>query len=111
MRTVLQLTSDTMGRGSDDLGAALMANALRKVWASSEKPAAIVFYNSGVKLLADTSPAIDAVEGLGAAGVDLVACGTCVTHFGISDRLTAGRVSDMQEIVGLLLGADRTVSL
>lgn len=100
-----------MGRGSDDLGASLMANALRKIWASPARPDTIVFYNAGVRLLTRTSPAADATVGLASAGVDLVACGTCVSHFGLQDQLEAGRVSDMQEIVSLLLSADRTVSL
>ncbi len=111
MHTVYLITSDTLGRGSDELGATLMANFLRKLWAAPSKPQVIIFYNAGVRLLARGAAALDAVDGLAGAGVDLVACGTCVAHFGIGDRLHAGRVSDMQEIVGLLGGAARVVTV
>jgi sulfur relay (sulfurtransferase) complex TusBCD TusD component (DsrE family) len=54
---------------------------------------------------------LDALAGLAQAGVDLVACGTCVTHFGLGDVLRAGRVSDMQEIVQTMLAADKVVTV
>ena len=108
---VFVIAADTMGRGSDELGAALMANFLRKLWAQPDKPTAIVFHNSGVRLLADGSPALEAVAGLAAAGVDLVACGTCVKHFDLSEHLRVGRVSDMQDIVAILTAAAKVVTL
>ena len=111
MQTVFIVSADTFGRGSDQLGTTLMANFLRKLWAAPEKPAAILFYNSGVKLLATDAPALDALDGLVKAGVDLVACGTCVSFFGLRDTLRAGRVSDMQEIVQMMMAADKVVTV
>jgi selenium metabolism protein YedF len=111
VRTVYLVTSDTLGRGSEELGAVLMVSFLRKLWAAPVKPEAIVFYNAGVKLLAEGAPALDAIDGLARAGVDLAACGTCIKHFGLGERLHAGRVSDMQEIVGLLGAAEKVVTV
>jgi selenium metabolism protein YedF len=111
MQTVIVMSADTLGRGSDELGSTLMANFLRKLWAASEKPAAILFYNSGVRLLAEDARALDALAGLAHAGVDLVACGTCVSFFGLVDALRAGRVGDMQEIVQIMLAADKVVTV
>lgn len=111
MKTVVVVAGETMGRGSDELGRTLMANCLRKMWASPRKPDAVVFYNGGVKVLAAGSPALDAVTGLASAGVDLVACGTCVTYFELGPSLVAGRVSDMQEIVALMQGAESIITL
>jgi len=51
---------------------------LRKLFALGTKPDAIILYNSGVKLLADGSSVLDAMEALFKAGVDIIACGTCV---------------------------------
>ena len=111
MRTVFVVSADTFGRGSDELGATLMANFLRKLWAAPGKPTAILFYNSGVKLLATHAPALEALDGLLNAGVDLVACGTCVSFFGLRDSLRVGRVSDMQEIVQMMVAADKVVTV
>ncbi len=109
--TVVVVASSSLGRGDEGLGSKLMANFLRKLWASPRKPGTIVFYNSGVNLLVDGAEGIEAVSGLSDAGVDIVACGTCVNFYGIADRLAAGRVSDMQEIVSLLLQASKTISV
>jgi intracellular sulfur oxidation DsrE/DsrF family protein len=88
-----------------------MGSFLRTLLAAPEKPEALVFYNSGVLLLAAGSPALDALEGLARAGVDLVACGTCVGFFELAGKLAAGRESNMQEIVSLLLSAERTLTI
>jgi selenium metabolism protein YedF len=111
MHTVIVISADTLGRGNDELGAALMASFLRKLWIEPNKPATVLFYNSGVRLLAADAPALDALDGLQRAGVDLVACGSCVSFFALRDSLAAGRVSDMQEIVQTIMAADKVVTL
>lgn len=105
MRVVI-LNSEFMGHGDNTLGEKLMGSFLRKVWSFEKKPGAIIFYNSAVKLLAEGSDVLDALNGLFESGVDLLACGTCVTHFGLNDKVAVGRVSDMQEIATLLTTAD-----
>ncbi len=111
MKTVIVISSEIMGRGDEELGAQLMGNYLRKLWISPVKPDAIVFYNSGVKLLRTGSRVLDALDGLSSAGVDLIACGTCVGHFQLESCLGIGRISDMQEIVSWQMSADRVVTV
>jgi hypothetical protein len=111
MTTTIIINGETLGRGSDELGRMLMGNFLRKLWALPNKPDAIAFFNSGVKLLVAGSPVVDALDGLARAGVDLMACATCVKSFGLEDCLGAGRVSDMQEIVGRLMGSEKVITV
>jgi selenium metabolism protein YedF len=111
MTTAIIINGETLGRGSDDLGQTLMGNFLRKLWASPAKPQVVAFYNSGVKLLMVGSPVLDALDGLAHAGVELIACGTCVKYFGLEDRLGTGRISDMQEIVGKLMASDKVITV
>ncbi len=103
MKKIVIVNRDTMGSGSGELGEILIGSFLRKVWAAAEKPDAIIFYNSAVKLLVKESPVLDALHGLDHAGVDLVACGTCIGYFNIQDRMAAGRESNMEEIANLIL--------
>jgi selenium metabolism protein YedF len=105
------ISSETMGRGSDDLGATLMGSFLRKLAGESEKPATIVFYNSGVKLVAEGSRVLDALDLLARAGVDLVSCQTCVEHFRLESSIRVGRVGNMQAIVGILLRSECVVTV
>jgi selenium metabolism protein YedF len=108
---LLVINNETMGSGSDELGAKLMGSFLRKLCAAPTKPAAILFYNSGVKLLADGSSVLDALQLLAGDGVDLVACGTCCGFYGVTERLAVGRVSDMAEIVGRVLETASVVTV
>ncbi len=111
MNKVVVLNSDTMGKGSDELGNQLIGGFLRKLWNQQTKPRTVVFYNSGVNLLVEDFSALDALEGLFKAGVDLVACGTCCDYFDITAKIRVGRISDMQEITSLLMNADRVITI
>jgi selenium metabolism protein YedF len=111
MKKVVVINGEFMGRGDDVLGSQLLGNFLRKLWVAPEKPAAILFYNSGVKLLGQGSLVLDALDGLARAGVDLIACGTCVGHFNLESKLAVGRVSDMQEIVAWKMSADQVITI
>jgi selenium metabolism protein YedF len=111
MPKTIVINSDTMGRGDNELGTKLIGSFLRTLAAAETAPAAVVFYNAGVRLAAADSPVLDALEALEQAGVDLLACGTCLAHYGLQDRLAAGRESNMQEIVTLLTGPNETVTI
>lgn len=111
MNRVVVINSNTMGMGDDTLGEKLMGNLLRKIWAQSEKPDAIVFYNSGVLLLADGSPVLDALSGISEAGTELIACGTCCTHYNLINKLDVARISDMTEIAALLTTSSSVVTV
>lgn len=104
------INADVMGQGDNRLGAQLTGSFLRTLCSAETKPSAIVFYNAGVKLLADGSPVLDALDLLARAGVDLVACGTCISFYTIAE-LKAGRVSTMKEIVGLMGKARSAVTI
>ncbi|MBI4977752.1 MAG: DsrE family protein [Spirochaetes bacterium] len=110
MEQLVIINAETLGRGDDSLGAQLMGSYLRTLYASEQKPDAIVFYNAGVKLLAAGSPVLDAIDMLARAGVDLVACGTCVSFYKVND-LHAGRVSTMKEIVGMMASARTAITV
>ena len=103
--------SDTLGRGNDELGKKLMAPFLRKLLIAEKKPARIIFYNSGVKLLAHGSPVLFELEELAASGVELIGCGTCLGFFKLDDKIAIGRRSNMQEIVGYLTESDSVMTV
>ncbi|MGA8891396.1 MAG: sulfurtransferase-like selenium metabolism protein YedF [Anaeromyxobacteraceae bacterium] len=103
--TVVAIHGETMGRGDDALGARLMGSFLRTLSTVDPKPDAIVFYNAAVRLLAHSSAHLEALRALDAAGVDLLACVTCLEFYSLTDELAVGAVSNMREIVQRTLGA------
>ncbi len=106
---VLQITAGTMGSGDDELGALLLRSFLKTQAELEPRPNAIIFYNDGVKLCCDGSYLLDDLRGLEEAGVEIIACGTCLNFFELTDQLLVGRVTDMLEIAGLLADAGSVV--
>lgn len=109
--TVVAVHAETMGRGDDALGAKLMGSFLRTLATVEPKPDAIVFYNAAVKLLAPGSPHLEALQALHAAGVDLLACVTCLEFYALTERLAVGAVSNMREICQRELGASKVITV
>lgn len=110
-KTVIIINSDTLGRGDEEVGYTLLGTFLRKVLGSIDKPDAILFYNSGVRLVIRGSYFIDVLEGLENAGVELLACGTCVFKACNERSLIAGRITNMEEITDILLNAQKVITL
>ncbi len=106
---VVQVTSDRMGTGDDALGQLLLRSFLKTQLQLEERPDTIVFYNAGVKLCCEGSNLLEDLRALEAAGVEIVACGTCLNYFGLAPKLAVGRGTDMLEIATLLAGAARVV--
>ncbi|HET9596919.1 MAG TPA: sulfurtransferase-like selenium metabolism protein YedF [Anaeromyxobacteraceae bacterium] len=109
--TVVIVHGEAMGRGDDGLGAKLMASYLRTLAGLDPKPDAIVFYNAAVKLLAPGSASLEALRALDEAGVDLLACVTCLEFYELTGKLAVGQVSNMREIAQRTMAAGKVVTV
>jgi selenium metabolism protein YedF len=107
--TIIQVTASVMGRGDDDLGALLLRSFLKTQMQLETKPSAILLYNDGVKLCCEGSLLIEDLRALEGAGVEIIACGTCLNFFALADQLEVGRVTDMLEIASILAQAGRLI--
>jgi selenium metabolism protein YedF len=108
---VVFMPSDSLGRGPAELGERLAAAYLHALLDVTPRPATIIFMNTGVKLAAEGSKALDDLRTLAEQGVDILACGTCLSYFDLTQKLSVGRVSNMYDIATALHGAGRLVSL
>ncbi len=108
---VVQVSSDVMGRGDDELGALLLRSFLKTLLELEPRlgPDTVVFYNAGVRLCCEGSPVLEDLRRLEAKGVEILACGTCLNYYGLAASLAVGRVTDMLEIATRLAGAARVV--
>jgi selenium metabolism protein YedF len=111
MSVVIVINSDIMGGPDRELGLTLIKAFFMKVWARAEKPNAICFYNSGVNLLVKGSFVLSALDALETQGVDLVACGTCLKYYEIDGELAVGRQSNMEEILDLMMNAQKVITI
>jgi selenium metabolism protein YedF len=108
---VFFLDSDSLGRGSEELGGVLMRSFLHTLAEAELKPGKVILVNSGVKLACEGSAVLDDLRAIDSQGVEILACGTCLSYFAIKDRLRVGRVSNMYEILETLAQAGRTVKV
>jgi peroxiredoxin family protein len=53
---------------------------------------------------------LDALTGLSQAGVDLIACTTCMNYYDIKQDAIIGRVGDMNEVISLLLTSEKVIT-
>jgi len=104
------IASDSMGRGSDELGWALLQTYIQTIRDVEPLPEKIIFYNSGVRLVAAASGALEALKQLRALGVEILACGTCLDFFKLKSAIQVGQISNMHEIMSAMAGADKIVS-
>jgi selenium metabolism protein YedF len=110
VRNVVYIGNNGMGRGDDDLGAKLMRGFLRTVMDSTPLPWRMLFVNSGVKLTTIDQEALEAIALLEEKGVEVLSCGTCLEHFNLKEKLGAGKVTNMFEIIESLNSATKVIS-
>ena len=108
---VLFVPSDCFGRGPAELGERLMGALFHSLLEVTPKPKMIIFMNSGVKLVVEGSRALDDIKALAAQGIDILACGTCLSYFELTEKLAVGRISNMYDIATALLEAGKIVEL
>lgn len=107
--TVFVISSDTMGKGSDELGAVIMKAFIHTAVELEAGPDVMIFYNAGVKLTAEGSDFINDLKELEKKDVKMLVCGTCVNYFNLTGKVAAGVVSNMYDIAGTLSRAGRIV--
>ena len=108
---VFFIDSDSMGRGSEELGGILMRAFLHTLGEGDLKPQKMILVNSGVRLACEGSPALEDLQTAASQGVEILACGTCLNYFELKEKLCAGRVSNMYEILNTLSQAGKTVKI
>ena len=107
---VYVISSASMGRGSADLGWALLQTYVQTIHKISPLPEKILLYNEGVRLVAEESGALKALEQLQEQGVEILACGTCLNFYELTASLRVGRITDMYEIMNTVNNAAKVVS-
>lgn len=110
-RRVLVISQDVMGKGDDILGKILLKSFFHTLAETAPVPDTIVFFNSGVKLVAEGSEVLDDIQSIEKKGTTILSCGTCLDYFKIKDTLCAGSISNMYEIKEILIGGSSVTTI
>ena len=107
--TVVVLSSNQMGNGSEELGQILMKGFIFALTELDELPSTVLLYNSGVKLSTEGSNSIEDLKTLQAQGVEILSCGTCLNYYDLTEKLQVGDVTNMYFILEKMAQADKII--
>ena len=105
------ITSDKIGNQDQDLGSRLMNTFFLKLIQAKGMPTHILLMERGVQLLTPDSPSLDPMKVLEARGVEILACQTCLEYYGIKEKIAAGKVSNMPDIIEVMQQAGKVIHL
>jgi hypothetical protein len=108
---VLQLSKTTMGTAPEELGTLLLKNYLSVLFSEAYYPSFIVMYAEGVKLACEDSPLLHELQQLQEKGSVLLLCKTCLTYFSLLDKIKAGVVATMTDIVTVQRKAEKLLTV
>lgn len=100
---VLLLSSEGVGYGEDTLGYQILATLLERLGKRPEKPAAVILWNTAVKLVAEGSPLVPRFKRLEEEGVNILLGKLCVGECELTGKIAVGREVSMDDLLDLLL--------
>lgn len=110
-RTVYFIAKDTLGHGSEELGAALVKAFFYAMLEAEPLPKTLLFVNSGVRLTVEDSPVLEHIKALAGRGVQVLSCGTCLDYYQLKERLAVGAVTNMYAILSEMSAAEKVITL
>ena len=109
--TIILVTSNGIGKADENLQQLLAEKYFELLLQNGSLPTAICFYTDGVKLICEGSPVIEQLRSLESQGVRLVICSTCLNYFNLSEKVQAGIVGGMGDILDAQIKADKVITL
>jgi selenium metabolism protein YedF len=108
-KTVVVLSSDRMGEGDGKLGAILMKGFIYALTGLKSLPSTVILYNGGARLSVFGSDSLEDLKLLESQGVEILTCGTCLNHYGLTGALGVGSITNMYVIAEKLAEADKVI--
>ncbi|HIV62794.1 MAG TPA: sulfurtransferase-like selenium metabolism protein YedF [Candidatus Butyricicoccus avistercoris] len=108
-KTVVVLSSNCMGVGDDTLGAALMKGFVYALTQLDTAPDTVLLYNGGAKLSVEGAETVQDLKILEENGTEILTCGTCLNHYGLTDKLAVGEVTNMYTIAEKMSEAGKVI--
>jgi selenium metabolism protein YedF len=108
---VIFITGEDFGTGDEKPCKVLMKAFLDTLCDYEPKPAKIILINSGVKLAAEGSDVLKALQLLEEQGVEIFSCGACVDYYQLNNVLRAGKINNMYDAIQSLMSAEKVITI
>jgi len=109
--TVILETNNGLGNADEKLQQLLFTKYLELLSHNEDLPAALCFYTEGVKLVCEGSPVIESLRSLENKGVHLIICSTCLNYFNLTEKLQAGIIGGMGDILEAQMKAEKVITI
>ena len=109
--TVLLITREGIGSSDIVLQHKLFTTYLKLLLENDSLPVALCFYTDGVKSVAEGSPFLEQLSKLEKRGVRLISCATCINYFELAEKVKAGIVGGMPDILEAQARASKVITL
>jgi selenium metabolism protein YedF len=110
-KIMIMVTNDCMGHGDDELGEKLMVSFLKTLKEMGSELWRLIFVNNGVKLTIKGSEMLPILQEHDQAGILIMVCGTCLTHFNLLEQKQVGETTNMLDIVTAMQLADKVITI
>ena len=110
-KIMVMIATDRLGYGDDVLGLKLMVNFIRTLKEMGPDLWRLVFVNNGVKLTVQDSEVLPELKQLQDSGLQILVCGTCLTHFDLLEHKQVGETTNMLDIVTAIELADKVINI
>ena len=105
------ISSDSMGRGSEELGKILIKGFIFSLTQLNPPPEAVIFINSGVRLTAEGANTVPDLKTLEEKGTKIYICGTCANYYHLTESITVGNIVEMMFITEQLAKAAGLITI
>lgn len=105
------LQNNVLGSPDATLGEGLVKAFLSNLADREEAPMVIALMNGGVLLALEGTSTCETLKKIEEKGVTVLVCGTCTKHFGVTEKVGAGCISNMMEITDALLAAPKVLTV
>ena len=105
------ISSDTMGKGAEELGKILIKGFIYSLTELFVPPNFVIFLNSGAFLTSGGSGAIEDLKKLEQKGTEIFTCGACVNYYGLEDKPAVGTIIDMYGITERIASVGNVINI
>jgi selenium metabolism protein YedF len=108
---VVLISSDSMGRGADELGRLLIKGFIFSLSQLNPPPEALIFLNGGAHLTTKGANTVPDLKALEEKGSKVFTCGTCANYYKLTEDLAVGSIVDMMNITNRLAAASGVITI
>lgn len=108
--STILFSQDGFGHAETKLRHKLFSDYLHSLEELGQFPQSILFCAEGVKLTVNGSPCLPELQKFLDADVSLMSCQTSLEHFGLTNQLAVGEISNMSQMIEAQTAASRVIT-